>query len=199
MVGYEDLLLMSIYLDNACLPSPCWMITTATARVCQDVALDRIPPPNMFSEIELESRRRLFWAAYIQERTACLKKARVSTIQDSDIEVSLPKVLEDEDRRSSRPLVSPGGTEGQVSIATEGTGNVLNAEQSLQVMIAQIHVSMLCGQLIHMRITDNGGIQDLQHLQELDEKLKKAWDRFPSHMTDLNNLEPLDIGALRRR
>jgi hypothetical protein len=153
----------------------------------------------MFSEIELESRRRLFWAAYIQERKACLKKARVTTIQDSDIEVPLPKVLENEDSESSRPLPSPGGAEGQVSVEIEDTGDFLTAEQSLQVMIAQIHISMLCGQLINMRITDNGGIQDLQHLQELDEKLKKAWDRFPSHMTDLNNLEPLDIGALRRR
>jgi hypothetical protein len=175
------------------------MITTATARVCQDVALDRIPPPNMFSEIELESRRRLFWAAYIQERKACLKKARFTTIQDSDIEVPLPKVLGDEGRLSSHPLPTPGSAEGQVPISTESSSDALTPEQSIQVMIAQIHTSVLCGQLINMRITNNGGPQDLEHLQGLDERLKKAWDRFPSHMTDLDDLRPLGIGATRRK
>lgn len=192
---------MSMYLDNASLTSPAWMITGAMARVCQDVSLDKNPPPNMFSEVELESRRRLFWVAYIQERKACLKKARRVILHDRDIEIQLPKAFEGD---GSHSLAGEGGGDASnLRLPQEYSGSVVNStsltsENSLQVMIAQIHISMLCTSLINVHITDNGGMQDLQRVQELDEKLKKAWDRFPPNLTDLQNLDPLDMGAIRR-
>ncbi|KAF8538634.1 hypothetical protein BDD12DRAFT_740638, partial [Trichophaea hybrida] len=191
------LLLMSLYLDNASLPSPCWMITGAMARVCQDVALDKNPPPNLLSEVELESRRRLFWAAYIHERKECLKKGRAVIMHDGDVEVPLPKVLEEETRTN---MGESGDGDKQLPSNPSDCvprNSQLTAEQSHQVMTAQIHISMLCSTLMAVRITDNGGSQDLQRIQDLDHKLKCAWDGFPSHFTDLQKAEPLDIGAIR--
>jgi hypothetical protein len=196
------LLLMSLYLDNASLPSPCWMITGAMARVCQDVVLDKNPPPNILSEVELESRRRLFWAAYIQERKECLKKGRAVIMNDSDVEVPLPQILANEDRLGTGTLAGEGGgDDNQLPPDLSGcvpSNNPLTAEQSLQVMTAQIHISMLCSTLMTVRATDNGGPQDLQRIQDFDHKLKRAWDGFPSHLTDLQNVDPLDMGAIRR-
>ena len=183
------LLLMSMYLDNASLPSPCWMITGSMARVCQDVVLDRVPQPNLYSEKQLEARRRLFWAAYIQERKACLRKSRGMVLRDSDIEIPFPRALEDEDLIVPRP-VEP--------IDKETFCSSQKLEHSLQVMIAQIHVSMLCSSLLNLTLHDNGGVRDQRRVQDLDQKFKKAWERFPPHLTDLENVAPLEIGAIRR-
>ena len=257
---------MSLYLDNASLPSPCWMITGAMARVCQDAVLDKEPPPHMFSETELECRRRLFWAAYIQERKECLKKGRAVVIQDDDVEVSLPRPLELEfhielggglgggleggrdrggrgrgqdeeqlaehedededgdedgdgdedeevrmgeqeprDRGSSEGGLGPGRVElgdgGRVGLGgrrRRGAAKPLSAEESLRVMTAQIHISALCSTLMAVRATESGSIHDLERIQDLDCRLKRAWDGFPAHLTDLQTTAPLDMGAIRR-
>ena len=195
------LLLMAMYLDNASLPSPCWMITGAMARVCQDIALDKNPSPNVFSPIELECRRRLFWAVYIQERKACLKRAREGIIHDADIEISLPKALEDEDRLLLNTDNTPMNEKGPASdddMFMSPTYTTLNAEKSIDVMIAQVHIGALCGTLLNIRISDSGGIEDLRNLQDVDSKLKQAWDHLPPHLTDLQSMDPLDLGAIRR-
>jgi len=180
---------MSIYLDNASLLSPCWMVTGSMARVCQDVVLDRVPQPDLYTEQQLESRRRLFWAAYIQERKACLQKSREMVLRDSDIEIPFPKALEDEDQIASRP-VDPDTRESFCSS--------YKLEESLHVMIAQINVGNLCSTLINMTLLDNGGMRDQHQAQSIDTKLMRAWEQFPPHLTNLKDFAPLDIGALRR-
>ena len=262
------LLLMSLYLDNASLPSPCWMMTGAMARVCQDAVLDKEPPPHMFSETELECRRRLFWAAFIQERKECLKKGRATVMQDDDIEVPLPRLLElelrielcgglggglggggdrggrgrdqgkeqlaegeeedeDEDegegegegedeevKMEEQEPRDRGGAEGGLSAGRVGLGDggrvglggrrrsratkPLSAEESLRVMTAQIHISTLCSALMAVHATESGSIHDLERIQDLDHRLKRAWDGFPAHLTDLQTTAPLDMGAIRR-
>jgi hypothetical protein len=200
-----------MYLDNASLPSPSWMITGSMVRICQDVQLDRNLPPNSLNKFQLENRRRIFWACYIQERKLCLKKGRGVILHDCDIEVALPSALEGERGKSftegiANPLTGCGvGTKGK-QILRECVGshvgstehNCVSPQDSIQIFRVQIHISRLCEALIDLRLEENGGPRDLQRVKLFDVTLKKVWDQFPSHLIDLSGSRPLEIGALRR-
>ncbi|TGZ78819.1 hypothetical protein EX30DRAFT_397506 [Ascodesmis nigricans] len=188
------LLLMSIYLDNASLPAPAWMITGSMARVCQDINIDKPPPSDIIDPLEIESRKRLFWAAYIQERKVCLKKGRRVIFRDSEIEVGLPQIMEPMTPESER---SKGIGRPDSRIAEDVTGLTAESQDSLQCLRAQIHISRLCRDLGDVRLEEGGGLRDLQTIQSIDERLKTAWEEFPCYLTDLKNLEPLEMGALR--
>ncbi|KAI5805961.1 fungal-specific transcription factor domain-containing protein [Geopyxis carbonaria] len=197
------LLLMSMYLDNASLPSPSWMITGAMVRVCQDIGLDRRPPPTITGPVELESRRRLFWAAYIQERKLCLKKGRPCIFKDIDTEVGLPSIVNLDAKTNREALAQEtGGRVGSLSPHMAGAlGNKGENEQAtlyaLQCFKAQIHVSQLCDELSAVRLLEGGGRRDQEMIFRIDEKLMKAWEEFPAEYTNTKNLQPLEMGAIR--
>lgn len=188
------LLLMSMYLDNASLPAPAWMINGSMARICQDLNLDK-PPPSDMDIIEVESRKRLFWAAYIFERKACLKKGRAVIFRDVDIEIGPPQPLDPPTPTSERS----DGIGRPNRVGEELNLMIVEAPDSIQCFRAQIHISRLCEELGEVRLEEAGGMRDLQTIQSIDEKLKTAWEEFPTYLTDLKNLEPLEMGALRRK
>lgn len=178
---YLDLLLMAFYLDKAFLPSPCWMVTGAMARVCQDIGLYRRTPAGMFSGIDVESRTRLFWAAYIQDRKISMKQGRPVIFLDKHIDVGLP---------------------GEHMGAGVGSGkgeNLEAAKKSLQVFRATIRVAQTSESLLNINLKHDGETEDVQLLQSVDEMLKRSWEAYPPDLTDLSESGPIYLPALRRK
>ncbi|PUU81745.1 hypothetical protein B9Z19DRAFT_1019146 [Tuber borchii] len=173
------LLLMAFYLDKAFLPSPCWMITGAMARVCQDIGLYRRTPAGMFSEIDVESRTRLFWAAYIQDRKISMKQGRPVIFLDKHIDVGLP---------GEHMGAGVGSGEGE---------NLEAAKKSLQVFRATIRVAQTSESLLNINLKHDGETEDVQLLQSVDEMLKRSWEAYPPDLTDLSESGPIYLPALR--
>ncbi|KAI5852496.1 hypothetical protein DFP73DRAFT_602296 [Morchella snyderi] len=173
------LLLMAFYLDKAFLPSPCWMITGAMARVCQDIGIYRHTPSGLYDDITVECRTRLFWAAYIQDRKISMKLGRPIIFLDQHIDVGLPGL----------PVAN--------MIDHQDDFNDQETETSLQVFKATIYIAKASENLLNIELKQNGGEEDVKHLQNIDEMLKKAWEVFPSEMTDLRRSDVLDLPAVR--
>jgi hypothetical protein len=84
---------MLFYLDKATLPSPCWMVCGAMTRVYQDIGLHR-RPPNVHTNIQFESRARLFWIAYIQDKLVSMKMGRPFVLHQEDCDIVYPDTFE---------------------------------------------------------------------------------------------------------
>ncbi|CAZ84802.1 unnamed protein product [Tuber melanosporum] len=173
------LLLMAFYLDKAFLPSPCWMVTGSMARVCQDIGLYRRAPAGMFSGIDVESRTRLFWAAYIQDRKISMKQGRPVIFLDRHIDVGLP-----------------GGHVG-TGVGSGGGEDLEAAKKSLQVFRATIGVAQTSESLLNINLRHDGEAEDVQLLRSVDEMLKRSWEAYPPDLTDLSESGPIDLPALR--
>ncbi|RPB05380.1 hypothetical protein L873DRAFT_787878 [Choiromyces venosus 120613-1] len=176
---YPDLLLMAFYLDKAFLPSPCWMVTGSMARVCQDIGLYRCTPTGMYSDIDVESRTRLFWAAYIQDRKISMKQGRPVIFMDKHIDVGLP---------GEHMEAGVGSGEGE---------NMEAAKKSLQIFRATIGVARTSETLLNINLTHDGEAEDVQLLQSVDEMLKVSWETYPPDLTDLSENGPIDLPVLR--
>ncbi|KAF4494145.1 transcription activator acu-15 [Fusarium agapanthi] len=90
----EAMLLLTIYqLRSPTGPSVWWMIET-TMRCCIDNGLHRQAtdlPPTLD-----ERRKRIFWTAYMLERSVARTMGRPHSISDRDIDVALPANIDDE-------------------------------------------------------------------------------------------------------
>ncbi|KAF4445209.1 transcription activator acu-15 [Fusarium acutatum] len=90
----EAMLLLTIYqLRSPTGPGVWWMIET-TMRYCIDNGLHR--QATSLSPILDERRKRIFWTAYMLERSVARTMGRPHSISDRDIDVALPANIDDE-------------------------------------------------------------------------------------------------------
>ena len=172
---------MALYLDNASLPSPAWMITGAMARVCVDMGLHKNNPH--LSPEERESRKRLFWASYILDQKIALVLGRPPVFRNSQIEVSLPEITEGDESVACPPVTEEGW---------DGNMRVLNTFR------ANIIVCQHFEEVTNVNIMNNGAQDDIQRLLAIDGRLARGWEMFPADMTDPRNLDPIEVPLLRR-
>lgn len=195
---------MALYLDKAFLPSPCWMITGAMVRVCQDIGIYRRTPLGLYDEVEIESRTRLFWSAYIQDRKISMKLGRPVIFYDQHIDVGLPGLPGVAGKREEGNLKSDqgDGDKGPEAANMEKRQNGYDDDQmrcSLQTFRATIFIAKTSESLLSIKLRQNGGDEDIKHLQTVDEMLKKAWEIFPTELTDLSRSDAMDLPAVRRK
>ncbi|OAL23373.1 hypothetical protein AYO22_06423 [Fonsecaea multimorphosa] len=89
----EAMLLLSIYqLRSPTGPGVWWMIGT-TMRHCLDGGLHR--KTNNLSNLVDQRRKRIFWTAYMLERSVARTVGRPYSVSDRDIDVALPANIED--------------------------------------------------------------------------------------------------------
>ncbi|KIW94984.1 uncharacterized protein Z519_04964 [Cladophialophora bantiana CBS 173.52] len=89
----EAMLLLSIYqLRSPTGPGVWWMIGT-TMRHCLDGGLHR--KTNNLSNLVDQRRKRIFWTAYMLERSVARTVGRPYSVSDRDIDVPLPANIED--------------------------------------------------------------------------------------------------------
>ncbi|OAP55799.1 hypothetical protein AYL99_09951 [Fonsecaea erecta] len=89
----EAMLLLSIYqLRSPTGPGVWWMIGT-TMRHCLDGGLHR--KTNNLSNLLDQRRKRIFWTAYMLERSVARTVGRPYSVSDRDIDVALPANIED--------------------------------------------------------------------------------------------------------
>ncbi|PNP81456.1 hypothetical protein FNYG_05262 [Fusarium nygamai] len=90
----ETMLLLTIYqLRSPTGPGVWWMIET-TMRYCIDNGLHR-QATNLTPTLD-ERRKRIFWTAYMLERSVARTMGRPHSISDRDIDVALPANIDDE-------------------------------------------------------------------------------------------------------
>ncbi|KAF5542362.1 transcription activator acu-15 [Fusarium phyllophilum] len=90
----EAMLLLTIYqLRSPTGPGVWWMIET-TMRYCIDNGLHR-QASNLAPSLD-ERRKRIFWTAYMLERSVARTMGRPHSISDRDIDVELPANIDDE-------------------------------------------------------------------------------------------------------
>ncbi|KAI5796793.1 fungal-specific transcription factor domain-containing protein [Pyronema domesticum] len=184
------LLLMSIYLDKATLPSPCWMICGAMGRVCQDIGLGRQPPNSKFSPLELEARSRLFWGAYIQDKRVSMKMGRPWILRSEDCDVPLPATLDDDGVGAPVSGLPPDSQPVRDQVAV--------TRRALSTFKATIHACKTVESVLGVKpLPRKGGEDHKNRLQELDHELLKAWAMLPPELSDAERPEPLDFACVR--
>ncbi|KAF8544491.1 fungal-specific transcription factor domain-containing protein [Trichophaea hybrida] len=194
------LLLMSIYLDKATLPSPCWMICGAMARVCQDIGLHRQPPNGRFTPIELESRSRLFWAAYIQDKRVSIKMGRPWILRQEDCDIALPATLDDEGIGTSLLCqqvrgIPVGGLGGE---APELENQRMVTRRAIKTFRATIEVCHIVEKILGYKPSPGEGTEhQIRRLQHLDGRLERSWSMLPPELVNPQRNEALDLPSLR--
>ncbi|KAF8431137.1 fungal-specific transcription factor domain-containing protein, partial [Terfezia claveryi] len=187
-------LLISIYLMNASLPSPCWMMIGATCRAFQDLGLHKMPQPNQVTKVEQECRNRLFWAAYVMDRQIGIVFGRPVIFHDQDIDVHFPGLV---DGKGVGPTGQGTSEEATGKEAGGSQGLMGSAEMSLRVYRALIQVCRCFEKVRATYALEAGSEEDIMRLREVEHQLDRAWDMFPSELTDLLSNQPLEIAALR--
>lgn len=172
-------------------------------RVCQDIGIYRRTPTGLYDEVEIESRTRLFWSAYIQDRKISMKLGRPVIFYDQHIDVGLPglpgvvgKREEENSRADQGGYKSPGMASMEERQAEYDDDQ---ARCALQTFKATIYIAKTSESLLSIKLRQNGGDEDIKHLQKVDEMLKKAWEIFPSELTDLSRSDVMDLPAVRRK
>jgi hypothetical protein len=163
-------LLMSIYLMGASLPSPCWVMTGITSRIVQDLGLHKRPSPHQLFNVEIESRNRLFWGAYMVDRIVALTCGRPVSLLDEDCDVDLP---------------------GQVD--NKGT----TAPESLDFFRASISVVYKLDAIIQLGAIPFYEESDIETMKKLDAQLFECWQRYPGGLTDESEQGSLEPSTLK--
>lgn len=153
-----------------------------------------MPPPSQFDKVEQECRNRLFWAAYVLDRQIGIVFGRPVIFHDQDIDVEFPGLIDEEGvgldgQQSSGEVNQYQGGDSQ--------GLMGSAEMSLRVYRALIQVCRCFEQVRSIYALEEGSEDDIIRLREVEHQLDRAWDMFPSELTDLLSDQPLDIAALR--
>lgn len=187
---------MSLYLDKATLPSPCWMMCGSMARVCQDIGLHRQPPAMHFSPIDLESRSRLFWAAYIQDKRVSMKMGRPWILRQDDCNIKYPDLVEFGDN----DLAHLGLGEND-STEEPGAAHLRYvSRRALETMRATVDAcKSIEGILKHKLMSTDSSEDQIAKLRHLDDEIRECWDRLPTELSsiDLNDHRPFDLASAR--
>lgn len=94
----ENLLLLSRFAVYCQTGTSTWEIARNCIRLCVDMEL-HLNPFSPIDPVQEQRRRRLFWECYVLDRYSSTTLGRPFAISDSDIKVSLPSLLSDEDVR----------------------------------------------------------------------------------------------------
>jgi hypothetical protein len=194
------LLLMSLYLDKATLPSPCWMICGAMARVCQDIGLHRNPPSGKFTNVQLECRDRLFWCAYVQDKRVSMKMGRPCILRSEDCDTIYPGEVDSTGIGTSLlcPHVGNVPVGGLPDESSEVVRHRLVGERALATMTATIDACKPIETIIRQKIGGSESpAEQIRRLQQLDEQLSKCWKRLPEELAETQLNEPLELPAMR--
>lgn len=191
------LLLMSLYLDKATLPSPCWMICGAMARVCQDIGLHRQPPVGRFTNVHMESRARIFWVAYIQDKRVSMKMGRPCILRKEDCDVAYPGVADSSGIDTTFPI-----PEISVSGLDEGSPEMPAhshvTTRALETMRATINACKVIETILgHSVLPRDGTEKQMRKLQQLDDELGECWNSMPAELIDPQINKPIDLPAIR--
>lgn len=194
---FTVLTMMSLYLDKATLPSPCWMICGAMSRVCQDIGLHRRPPPGAYTDVQLEARSRLFWVAYVQDKRVSLKMGRPSILRSEDCDVPYPGTMEYTGiSRVPTNLDEAGGQPNPIIPMPQGVDLDYLSAHALETANAVILGAKSCELISAVKLAD-GADRDMAHLTSIDQKLQQYWEQFPEDLRDYEKQTPLDTSATR--
>ncbi|PCH41399.1 hypothetical protein WOLCODRAFT_118862 [Wolfiporia cocos MD-104 SS10] len=92
----QAFLLMSSFLSSVnCLPQA-WLLVGQAVRIAQDIGLHRSPRRLLISNIEKETRRKVWWGVYTLDRMLALALGRPLAVVDTDCDVELPVEVDDE-------------------------------------------------------------------------------------------------------
>ncbi|KAK9381216.1 fungal-specific transcription factor domain-containing protein [Kockiozyma suomiensis] len=92
----QGLILLTMFAINEPRSLNVWHVVGIMIRMCIDLGLHRQPSSGL-PLYQREIRKRIFWCAYIFDRSVSLALGRSITIADSDINTELPLNLSDED------------------------------------------------------------------------------------------------------
>jgi proline utilization trans-activator len=93
------------------------MYSGMAVRASTSLGLHRtIPPSSSLTPLDREHRRRLWWTVYIFDRSTCSKLGQPLTIHDSDINVEVPS-LDQQDPKVEKVLRYPGPLIAYISLA----------------------------------------------------------------------------------
>ena len=194
------LLLMSLYLDKATLPSPCWMICGAMARVCQDIGLHRQPPIERFTNVQLECRVRLFWVAYVQDKRISMKMGRPCILRQEDCNIVYPGVIDGTGVGTALLCPQSGGVPvgGLPKESPDVVHHRAIAQRALDSLAATVGVCKVVEELLGHRFTSGESPdQQMQKMTQLSNKLNECWKQFPQELTDPAPTTALDLPSVR--
>lgn len=127
--------------------------------------------------------------------------------RDEHINVGLPGIpsaenkYEQEESRHDNTQEEGGSPSAAVESMEARQDEFDHAETkiSMQTFKATILIAQTSETLLNIQLTQNGGNEDIRHLQTIDDMLKKAWEVFPTELTDLSRSDILDLPAVRRK
>ncbi|KFY77984.1 hypothetical protein V499_02754 [Pseudogymnoascus sp. VKM F-103] len=163
-------LLMSVYLMGASLPSPCWVITGITSRIIQDLGLHKRPSPHQLFNVEIESRNRLFWGAYIVDRVVALTCGRPVSLLDEDCDVDLPNEIDN-----------------------KGT----TASESFDFFRASISVVINLDAIIQFGALSHYEDSDMETMKRIDAQLFACWQKYPGGLCDPSETSAIEPSTLK--
>ncbi|OQU97842.1 Fungal specific transcription factor domain-containing protein [Cladophialophora immunda] len=163
-------LLMSIYLLGASMPSPCWVMTGTTSRIVQDLGLHKRPSPHQLFNVEIESRNRLFWGAYMVDRIVALTFGRPVLLLDEDCDVDLPGKVDE-----------------------KGT----TSPHSLRFFRTSISVVSLLDSIIQLDAIPRNEENDVETMMKIDAQLLACWYRYPRDLTNDDADESIEPSTLK--
>ena len=163
-------LLISVYLMGASLPSPCWVMTGITSRIVQDLGLHKRPSPHQLFNVEIESRNRLFWGAYIVDRVVALTCGRPVSLLDEDCDVDLPKEID---------------------------SKVTTARESLDFFRASISVVVNLDAIIQFGAISHYEVSDMETMKKIDAQLFACWQQYPGGLCDPSETSPIEPSTLK--
>ncbi|KAF2445783.1 hypothetical protein P171DRAFT_386601, partial [Karstenula rhodostoma CBS 690.94] len=155
----------------------CWSLFGTMAHLAFAIGLNRgrsCSPSSSIDFIELESRRRLFWVAYVLDKYLAAALGRPRTFKDEDIDQELPTLVNDADLTSHSITPSP------------------SLGYSMPVMMAAIeHIKL--SKILSAVLRDLYPIRSpsLPHRLSLAQKYTTdltAWRQSNAHFLDTNNL-----------
>ncbi|KAL2838073.1 fungal-specific transcription factor domain-containing protein [Aspergillus pseudodeflectus] len=102
----QCLLLLLLYSLLHLSATPIWHISGLSLRMCIDLGLQseasiKVSPNGIASDLEIDFKRRLFWATYTLDRTLSIMLGRPFTLEDKYIDVAYPELTLPEDKRRS--------------------------------------------------------------------------------------------------
>ncbi|KAK8203465.1 fungal-specific transcription factor domain-containing protein [Phyllosticta paracitricarpa] len=102
-------LLISHYLSEMNLRSAGWIWLGSAVRICQDLGLHKEggEEGELFSPLEIEIRRRIWWTIYTWDRCSAIEAAKPLLVHDDDCEVAYPSPIEDHYLQRHGVLQSP--------------------------------------------------------------------------------------------
>ncbi|KAK8177592.1 fungal-specific transcription factor domain-containing protein [Phyllosticta citrichinensis] len=171
-------LLISHYLSEMNLRSAGWIWLGSALRICQDLGLHKEggDEGEMFSPLEMEIRRRIWWTIYTWDRCCALEASKPLLVHDEDCEVPYPSPVEDQFMAPHGVLSSPH----------------IHLRKTLQGVITVVRF------LSQLQKTIKESCVSRSALQTYDDYFRAVNSSFPEEMQANSEayIDPLDVGPV---